>query len=177
MTDLRDILGHRAKVGVLVPFSNTIVQPEFEAMAPPGVTNHAARIPNPRRPMQDMEAYAALLSKGAVGTEDVIDRLKPAAPDLILLGHSIDSFRGGVAGANELQDRLSAHAGLPVLVPSLAMVAALEAIGRPRRLAVDRGHMVAGLEKGGEHGHREVGTAHEDQLEELYRESGFSFCA
>ena len=62
MTDLRDILGHRAKVGVLVPFSNTIVQPEFEAMAPPGVTNHAARIPNPRRPISFFSAIRSIRS-------------------------------------------------------------------------------------------------------------------
>jgi hypothetical protein len=36
--------------------------------------------------------------------------------------------------------------------------------GRSRRLGVDGGHMVAGLDKAGEHGYREVGTAHEDQL-------------
>ena len=136
MTAPRDILGARAKIGALVPFTNTIVQPEFEAMAPPGVTNHIARIPNRPRPMDDMDAYAAILAEGAVGTEDVLDRVTPAAPDLILLGHSVDSFLSGVAGATALQTRLSAHAGLPVLVPSLALVAALEALGRPLRLGV-----------------------------------------
>lgn len=136
MTLPRDILGARAKIGVLVPFTNTIVQPEFEAMAPPGVTNHVARIPNRPRPMDDMVAYAVMLAEGAVGMEDVLDRITPAAPDLILLGHSVDSFLGGMAGAAAFQESLSAHAKRPVLVPSLALVAALEALGRSRRLGV-----------------------------------------
>ena len=36
---LRDALGHRAKIGILVPATNTIVEPELAAMQPPGVTN------------------------------------------------------------------------------------------------------------------------------------------
>ena len=54
MTEYTDVLGHRAKIGVLVPFTNTTVQPEYEAMAPPGVTNHVARIPNVKRRANDM---------------------------------------------------------------------------------------------------------------------------
>ena len=41
---LRDALGHRAKVGILVPATNTIVEPELAAMQPPGVTNHVSRM-------------------------------------------------------------------------------------------------------------------------------------
>ncbi|HXJ83865.1 MAG TPA: arylmalonate decarboxylase, partial [Candidatus Methylomirabilis sp.] len=45
-----DALGYRAKLGVLVPSTNTIVEPDFYAMAPLGVTIHTARIfiPNAR---------------------------------------------------------------------------------------------------------------------------------
>ena len=40
----RDRLGFRAKLGVIVPSTNTIVQPEFDAMRPLGVSNHVSRI-------------------------------------------------------------------------------------------------------------------------------------
>ena len=35
-----DSLGHRRKFGVIAPFTNTSVQPEFDAMALSGITNH-----------------------------------------------------------------------------------------------------------------------------------------
>ena len=125
-----DVLGFRAKIGVLVPSTNTVVQPEFESVTPLGVTNHTARIPSRRRPTHSDEAYREAMREGAVGTEDVIDRVVPLAPDLILLGHSIDSFQGGVDGAVSLQSRLSEHAGVAnVLVPSLALKQALEVLG------------------------------------------------
>ena len=44
---MRDVLGWRRKFGVLGPSTNTIVQPDFEMMRPPGVTNHYSRIFTP----------------------------------------------------------------------------------------------------------------------------------
>jgi maleate isomerase len=35
-----DVLGYRAKMGVLGPSTNTIVEPDYYMMAPPGVTLH-----------------------------------------------------------------------------------------------------------------------------------------
>ncbi len=129
---MTDVIGYRAKIGLMLPFTNTIVQPECEAITPVGVTNHTARIPNRPRPTDSDEAYRKAMEEGAVGTEAVIDRLTPAATDLILLGHSIDSFRGGLAGATALQDRLTRHAAIcPVLVPSLALKAAVEKLASP----------------------------------------------
>ena len=39
-----DILGYRAKMGVVVPSTNTTMEPELYAMAPHGVTFHIARL-------------------------------------------------------------------------------------------------------------------------------------
>lgn len=125
-----DVLGFRAKLGVLVPSTNTVVQPEYQSVTPLGVTNHTARIASRRRPTDSEEAYREAMREGAVGTEDVIDQVVPSAPDLILLGHSIDSFQGGVEGAVSFQKRLSEHAVIAeVLVPSLALKKALEVLG------------------------------------------------
>jgi len=52
-----DTLGSRAKVAVIVPATNTVVQPEMEAMRPAGVTNHVSRMLLPPRPYDDMQAY------------------------------------------------------------------------------------------------------------------------
>jgi len=52
-----DALATRAKIAVIVPATNTIVQPEMEAMRPAGVTNHVSRMLLPVRPYDDMQAY------------------------------------------------------------------------------------------------------------------------
>ena len=89
-------------------------------MSPPGVTNHVARIPNQKRPTGDMEAYRASLVNGWQPALEVLDRVRPVAPDLILLGHSIDSFVGGVEPATAMQAELTERAAVcDVLVPSL----------------------------------------------------------
>ena len=39
-----DLLGYRAKIGVVVPSTNTTMEPELYSMAPLGVTFHTARL-------------------------------------------------------------------------------------------------------------------------------------
>ena len=41
---LADTLGWRMKFGVVTPSTNTVVQPEYDDLRPPGVTNHIARM-------------------------------------------------------------------------------------------------------------------------------------
>ncbi|HAU11519.1 MAG TPA: hypothetical protein DCS41_08620, partial [Gammaproteobacteria bacterium] len=43
ITKHKDILAWRRKIGVVVPATNTIVEPEFHQMAPAGITNHTSR--------------------------------------------------------------------------------------------------------------------------------------
>ncbi len=40
----QDALGYRKKFGVIIPSTNTIVEPDFNDMRVPGVTCHHARI-------------------------------------------------------------------------------------------------------------------------------------
>ena len=70
-----DALAPRFKFGVLAPATNTVVQPEFDAMRPNGVTNQMARVVIPaalvvgviggllKRPMTDSEFWTAELIK------------------------------------------------------------------------------------------------------------------
>ena len=49
-----DTLASRGKIAVVVPATNTVVQPEFEAMRPPGVTNHVTRRSAPWQARQEI---------------------------------------------------------------------------------------------------------------------------
>ena len=125
---LRSALAPRANIGVLVPGRNTTVEPELNDMRPPGVTNHAARMSFAGAP-PGFDPTTAKVGQFDFDIHGAIDRMTSVRPDLVLLGHSHDSFMGGVAGGKQMQDELTAHAGVPVVVPSLAFVAAIGALG------------------------------------------------
>jgi hypothetical protein len=58
-----DSLGYRGKFAVLVPSTNTSVQPEFDDMRPAGVTNHTSRIVIPDDPVHDDNDFALLMAR------------------------------------------------------------------------------------------------------------------
>jgi maleate isomerase len=132
-----DILASRAKIGVIVPATNTIVQPEMEAMRPAGVTNHVSRMFLPPRPYDDMAQYRQALDTERGGLEEALELLLKCEPHAVAHGHSIHSFRGDRARAQAEEARLESLAGgVPFVTPSIAVLEGLRAIGNPGRLGV-----------------------------------------
>ncbi|HTP95860.1 MAG TPA: hypothetical protein VMK05_08400 [Burkholderiales bacterium] len=131
-----DVLGYRAIVAVVVPATNTVVQPELESMRPPGVTNHVTRMLLPPRPHEDQEAYRRALDSERGNLEDALRLVLPCEPDIVAHGHSIHSFRGDRARAEAERNELERFCGVPFVTPSLAVLAGLQAIGDPRGLAI-----------------------------------------
>ena len=105
VNDIRhqDRLGWRRKIGVVVPSTNTIVEPEFHAMAPLGVTNHTARFLIPNMALNSDEDFEQLVVAIKATLDDAIDGLTPAAPDHIIIGISAESFWDGADGARQLE--------------------------------------------------------------------------
>jgi maleate isomerase len=135
-----DVLGSRAKIALVVPETNTVVQPESEAFRPTGVTNHVGRMPASGRQslINDPEAYRRSLAPSYEPITRCMGTLAPCRPDAYILGHSINSFWGGVEGATILHAHLlSVAGGVPVTIPSLALLEAV-AMLRPgtRRVAI-----------------------------------------
>lgn len=131
-----DTLAFRAKVGVVVPATNTVVQPEYEAMRPPGVTNHVTRMLLPPRPYDDMAVYRRALETEQGHLEEALALLLPCEPHVVAHGHSIHSFRGDLARAEADAAALAAFCGRPFITPSTAVVRGLRATGDPRRIGV-----------------------------------------
>lgn len=96
----REGLGNRCVMGVVAPATNTVVQPEMEALRPEGVINAHARIANPeQRVLADGDT---LTVRGAMmsGLMGAVDTLAPARPDHVILGVMVENFvGGGAAGA------------------------------------------------------------------------------
>ncbi len=130
-----DSLGWRAKIAVLVPATNTVVQPDFDAMRPAGVTNHVSRIRIPNLALRDDADFERLLGLIATAQDDALDSVLACEPQLVVLGITAESFWSGLEGSRALKARLEQRAGVPVILGSDACLAALACLDA-RRIAM-----------------------------------------
>lgn len=129
---MTDALGWRKKFAVLIPSTNTSVQPEFDAMRPDGVTNHVVRIRIPNIPLKDDEDFKKLIELIAGAQMEAVDSVMSCEPDVLVLGISAETFWDGYAASRQLKSELAAHTGLPIAMGSDACEAALAAVGAKR---------------------------------------------
>ncbi len=133
-----DQLGWRSKFGVIVPSTNTVVQPEYDDMRPVGVTNHIARMHIPDDPIKSDAELEELVRRIDSALEEALDRVMTARPDHIILGVSAESFwGGGLEPSRRIAARVKARAGgIPLTQAAEAIPAALKAYGIKKRIAV-----------------------------------------
>ena len=133
---MRDVLGWRRNFGVLGPSTNTIVQPDFEMMRPPGVTNHYSRIFTPNAQAVSNETFMAGTQVISQNTLDAVRSVMTCSPDYLVMGMSAVTFYGGANGADEFQGKVEKEAGVGVTIGSHSCTAALKAYGGVRRIAI-----------------------------------------
>lgn len=132
---MADALGWRRKLAVLVPSTNTVVQPEFDGMRPAGVTNHISRIRIPNLPLASDADFRRLVELIAAAQLEAVDSAMSCEPDHLVLGISVETFWGGLAASRKLMAQLEAHTKLGVTGGAGACAAAFAALG-VRRIAV-----------------------------------------
>jgi maleate cis-trans isomerase len=115
--------GWRAKIGLIVPSTNTINEPEFWRLAPPGVTIHTARTLLLGKATQ--ESY----EKMAVGLVTAAEELATAEVDVIAYGCTSGSF---MCPLPELLKSMSSKSDSPATAAAGAVIAALNALGVKR---------------------------------------------
>jgi maleate isomerase len=143
---MTDFHGHRKLIGIVVPSTNTTVQPECDDLRPWGVTNHIGRISIKERPLKTEQAFMEHVQAMRDGMRTAIDQVNTCEPDHIIMGVALEAFWGGVAAAQELQDELTERAGVGISMGSTATVAALQRINA-RRIAVLTPHQPRGDEQ------------------------------
>ena len=131
-----DRLGYRLKLGVLIPSTNTTVQPEMDAMRVRGVTNHTARIHIGDLPLTSDTEFEAMVEAIAPDLLGAVDRVVTCHPAHLVMAMSIPTFWGGKAGADALLRRMEKHAGVPVTMGSTACVEALRCFPGVRRIGL-----------------------------------------
>ena len=141
---MADSLGFRKKFGVVAPSTNTVVQPEYDGLRPPGVTNHFGRIHIPNDPIRNDEDFAALMVNIRTAMFEAIDRVMTCEPDYLILGMSSETFWDGLEGSERLREKVETRAGVKVAMGSDASQAALRTLGGIRRIGVITPYMPLG---------------------------------
>ncbi|MET0670820.1 MAG: Asp/Glu racemase [Xanthobacteraceae bacterium] len=133
---MRDVLGWRRKFGVLGPSTNTIVQPDFEMMRPPGVTNHYSRIFTPNAQAVSNESFMAGTQLIGENTLEAVRSVMTCSPDYLVMGMSAVTFFGGAAGADAFQASVEKESGIKISIGSHSCTAALKTYGGVKRIAI-----------------------------------------
>ena len=112
MTDARKgTYGSRARIGLLVPSTNTVGESEFWRLAPDGVSVHTSRMPFlPEKHDQPFEAMERQVPR-------VLEEAGSAAPDVIAYGCTASSAKGDPAA---LEAELSQESGRPTATAAAA---------------------------------------------------------
>jgi len=139
-----DALAPRLKLGVIAPASNTIVQPEFDAMRPRGVTNQMMRVVIPDTPVASDEEFATMMSTVRASIESAIDGILACSPAAIAVAMSAETFWEGTLDVNALQAHLESRAHVKVILGAQACLAAIQRYGGVRRIALITPYMPAG---------------------------------
>ncbi len=122
------VYGWRARIGLIVPSSNTTMEPELYRMAPQGVSVHTSRVPlREVVPSELLEMERSALRAAR--------ELADAEVDLVLYGCTSGSLIGGPEFDRAIEVKIREATGRPALTTATAVVEALRALGA-RRVAV-----------------------------------------
>jgi maleate isomerase len=132
---MTDVLGWRKVFAVIGPSTNTIVQPDMDAMRPAGVTNQYRDIYVDDPQALSDEAFMEGATKISEGMRESLRTAVTCKPDYLVLGVSAISFVGGRAGCDRLVGEVRDFTGLGISVGSIAVADALRAYPGVRRVA------------------------------------------
>jgi maleate isomerase len=135
--------GARARIGILMPHLDLGPEAEFGSMAPDGVTIHSTRVrigvtmpgaaTDPSIALDPVRAFAE-----PPAIDDAAELLAAAPLHAIAYGFFSSSYVLGVEGDRAFQARLAKRTrGIPVVIPGLAALRALRALGVRRLALVD----------------------------------------
>jgi maleate isomerase len=111
--------GSKAKIGLLLPSANTIMEEEFNALKPDGVSVHAARMlirfPNIEE-----------LAKMAEDTEKATELISTAKPSIIAFGCTSGSVLNGLGWDEKLISRIQKIAKVHATTTATAVIRAFK---------------------------------------------------
>jgi maleate isomerase len=121
-----DVVGFRAKMGVIIPSTNTVVESDFWDMRIPGVTFHTGRIYIAQPTLSSDAAMEDLLAQVQTAIETAVRDVMTCQPDHLIMGMSAPTFWGGLAGGQRFAEKMRELSGLPISMGSEACRVALD---------------------------------------------------
>ncbi len=114
------------RIGALVPFTNTNLEPDMIMLAPAGISLHFTRIGGyDADEIPDEDQMAGL---GAASLDEPLHLLQGINPDVILYGCTSATLSHGPAFDRDLAARIKSQSGAQTVTAAGALVAALSAL-------------------------------------------------
>ena len=120
----------RARIGVVVPVSNSNLEPDLALLRPRGVSLHFARVGG-----YDLDAVpdgAQMRQLAQESLDDIIDSLAACRVDVILYGCTSATLAHGRDFDRDLRRQIEARAGVPAVTAAGAVVEALRDLNAAR---------------------------------------------
>lgn len=111
--------GWRGRIGLLVPSTNTTMEPDFYRLAADGVSVHTARLKT------EKEATIETLTKMEEAAEEAAESVATAEVNIIVYGCTSGSFIKGPEWNKKLIEKLEHKTKVPVITTAQAMIEAL----------------------------------------------------
>lgn len=120
----------RARFGILVPFTNTNLEPDMALLRPDGVSMHIARMGGyDQDEIPDADQMHGL---GAADLDEPLHLLQGVRPDVILYGCTSATLTHGPAFDRALAERIKIDSGAETVTAAGALVHALQTLGVTR---------------------------------------------
>jgi maleate isomerase len=113
------------RIGLLLPSSNSVQEPDFNSVLPKDITLHIARMG-----LSTVEAESTLRIVQEIETES--RKLADVDVDVIVFAATAPSSRNGIGYDRELIARISAASGKPATTASTALLEALRTLSAKR---------------------------------------------
>ncbi|KXT02952.1 hypothetical protein AC578_10631 [Pseudocercospora eumusae] len=176
----------RARFGLIIPATNTVVEAEFNRMLVPAISWHTARIEISNPSLNSDEAMLAFLAHLRDNIQAAVTSVLHCQPTHLVMGMSAETFWGGQEGAREFEGLMREISGLGVTTGARAAKEALDVYGArkigivtPYQAVGDRQVLEffvgLGFEVCGIRGFRcesatSIAEVHPDRIKEAFRE-------
>jgi maleate cis-trans isomerase len=120
----------RARIGLLVPFTNCNLEPDFTLMCPAGVSCHSARLGGYDE--DEVPDENQMQGLGASDLDDPLHLLLGVKPDVVIYGCTSATLTHGPEFGRRLAARIAAASGAKTVTAAGALVYALKALNAKR---------------------------------------------
>lgn len=117
----------RARFGILVPFTNTNLEPDMQLLRPAGVSLHFARMGG--YDADEIPDEVQMQNLGASDLDETLDLLMGAKPDIVLYGCTSATLTHGPEFDRQLSEQIKSSSGAKTVTAAGSLVAALRALG------------------------------------------------